>query len=101
MSAPGNAAKLGTTQEQYTDSIKFAIPGCDRTYNALVSLLLSQRINPPCQPECSTELIYQASSEQTQLFTTTMSEINVFKQRFFLPFFLEPFFIKLIANKKS
>ena len=44
MSAPGNAAKLGTT-----DSTKQSVRGWDRTYNSLVSILLSQLIAPPCQ----------------------------------------------------
>ena len=40
----GNTAKLGTAH-----SIELSVSGWDRTYNALVSILLSQRINPPCQ----------------------------------------------------
>ena len=38
MSTPGNTAKLGATQ-QHTDSTKRSVPGWERTYNALVSLL--------------------------------------------------------------
>ena len=30
--------------QQHTDSTKLSVPGWDRTYNALVSILLSQRI---------------------------------------------------------
>ena len=43
MSTPGNTAKLGTAQSN-------SIPGWDRTHNALVRILLSQRINPLCYP---------------------------------------------------
>ena len=48
MSAPGNAAKLGTAQE-HPDNTKLSVPGLP-TYNVLVGILLpSQRISPPCQ----------------------------------------------------
>ena len=43
MSAPGNAVKLRATH-----STKMSVPGWDRTYNALVSTLLSRRISPLC-----------------------------------------------------
>ena len=36
--------------QQHTDSTKRSVPGWERTYNALVSTLLSQRISPPRQP---------------------------------------------------
>ena len=50
MSTPGNAAKqLEPHSATYTDSTKVPVPGCDRIYNALISILLSQRISPPCQ----------------------------------------------------
>ena len=35
---------------QHTDSTKLSVPGWDRSNNALVSILLSQRIIPPWQP---------------------------------------------------
>ena len=51
MSAPGNGTKLGTTYtHQLTDSTKLSVPNWERTYNALVSILLSLRISIPCQP---------------------------------------------------
>ena len=36
--------------QQHTDSTKLAVLGWDRTYNALISILLSQRISQLCQP---------------------------------------------------
>ena len=36
--------------QQHTDSTKLTVPGWDWTYNALVSILLSQHSNPLCQP---------------------------------------------------
>ena len=43
MSTPGNSAKLGATRtQQLTDSTKRSILGWERTYNALVSILMSQ-----------------------------------------------------------
>ena len=52
MSAPSNATKLNNRTQQHTDSTKLPVPGWDRTYkyNVLVSILLSQRIIPPCPP---------------------------------------------------
>ena len=36
--------------QQHTDNTKLSVTDWDRTYIALVSILLSQRIGPPCQP---------------------------------------------------
>ena len=62
MSAPGNTTKLGPAQ-QHTDSTKLFVPDWDRTYNALVSTLLSQRISLPCQPDfslvCKVALVFE------------------------------------------
>ena len=35
--------------QQHKDSTKLSVPGCNRTYNALVSILLSRLIIPLCQ----------------------------------------------------
>ena len=52
MSIPGNTAKLGTTYRIQSDStIKVVVPDWDRTYNALVSILLSQRICTQYEPK--------------------------------------------------
>ena len=53
MSAPGKTAKLGTAHSNIqTAQSCTSLVGIDHTY-ALVSTLLSQRINPPCQHFCS------------------------------------------------
>ena len=50
MSTRGNTAKQGASTQQHSDSTKRSIPGWERTYNALVSILLSQHSSPLCQP---------------------------------------------------
>ena len=42
--------------QQHRESTKLAVPGWDRTYNALDWILLSPRISPPCQPGMVGEL---------------------------------------------
>ena len=43
MSTPSNTVKLGATHSNIpTDSTKRSVPGWERTYNALVSILPSQ-----------------------------------------------------------
>ena len=54
MSAPGSAEARNRTQ-QHTDSTRLSVPGWERTYNALVSTLLSQHIKPLCQPGIEAE----------------------------------------------
>ena len=44
---------------QLTDSTKLSVPGWDRTYNVLVSILLSQRISPLCQLGMMISIILQ------------------------------------------
>ena len=46
MSTPGNSEDRNHTQ-QHTDSTKLTVPGWDRTNNALVSIVLSERISQP------------------------------------------------------
>ena len=58
MSAPGNAAKLGTAHSNIQTATKLSVPGWERTYNALVSILLSQRISSLCQPCIMREEFY-------------------------------------------
>ena len=43
MNTPGNAVNLVTAHKNRT---KLSVPCCDRTYNTLVSVLLSQNISP-------------------------------------------------------
>ena len=49
-STPGNRAKLGVTQSNILTAQKKSVRGWERTYNELVSTLLSQLINPLYQP---------------------------------------------------
>ena len=42
-------SKARNRTQQHTDSTKLSVTGWDRTYKALVSTLLSQRINPTMQ----------------------------------------------------
>ena len=49
MSTAGNSKTRNLTQQR-TDGTKLPVPGWDRIYNALDSILLSLRISPPCQP---------------------------------------------------
>ena len=48
MSVSGNTEKIGVAQ-QHTDSTKLSVPDWNQIYNALVSILLNQRIISPCQ----------------------------------------------------
>ena len=45
MSTPGNTAKLGAAHSNIQTAQKGYVPGWERTYNALVSTLLSQHSN--------------------------------------------------------
>ena len=51
MSTPDNTAQVGTAHSNILTAQSCTyVPGWDRTYNALVRILLSQRTSPQCQP---------------------------------------------------
>ena len=43
--------------QQHTDRTKLSVTGWHRTYNALVSILLSQCVSPLCQPVAGNEVM--------------------------------------------
>ena len=48
-----NLKKCEIFYRKHTDITKLPVLGWDRTYNALFSIVLNQRIIPPCQPGTS------------------------------------------------